>query len=131
TGFAKRQRGGISHLLAQIDTVPAEDRVEIEPINDAKRIEPVNRWQGASVFDIGQTAQADQELLVVAIPCDLVTGLLHIAVAQTQVFADPPQMSPRIFGVAHAANKTCNDELEPGLFHFQNKRAEYSITRAS
>ena len=75
--------------------IPSEHIAEVQPVDRAQGVEAENGGGGIFVLDIGEAAEGDCELVVVMTGGELLAGLLHVAVSQFKLLANPFELFAR------------------------------------
>jgi hypothetical protein len=92
--FLDLNEAGIGRDGIDRHTVPAQNFVQIKPVNATQRVKPEERRKGTLVLDIRQAADEDTELRIAVALGNLLACLLHIPEFQVQSFARSSKALP-------------------------------------
>src|SRR5580700_4819824 len=69
------------------NSIPGKNFVQIQPVDRAQAVKPVHGWHGTLVLNVGQTAEGDDEFIILVAGGNARAGLLHVAKLETQPLA--------------------------------------------
>ncbi|PYU04143.1 MAG: hypothetical protein DMG34_11165 [Acidobacteria bacterium] len=78
----------VLEALLDRDIEPCEEFERIQVVNHSQRIEFVQARHDVPIFDVGQTADMQNEIGAAASRRELITGRLNITVGQPKPFAN-------------------------------------------
>jgi hypothetical protein len=82
----------VARQFIQVDSIPHKNLTPIKSVDGAQGIQAIERGDGASVFDVCQTAQSDKKLIVAILCGDPAASLFHVPILQPKFFTSLSQL---------------------------------------